>query len=204
MMCRLNQKRQMMKPKLVNNHIQCIAVRLMLGVGILFASGAGHASVEDVDAQYFVAHQVAKVHNVAEILISDANPKTVEFIITDLINHHKQGALIKSYSTNKEMSASLKEGVKDSLLSPEFSSWLNEKIANAYVDEYSYQELKLMYQEAYKGQDSGFGAYLSEYIKNQDDKQALASMQEELFKKELEQRVAEVLDTLPSPNNKKQ
>lgn len=160
------------------------------------------ATAADAEAQYFVAHQVAKVHHVADLLIADAEPKVVNRVIADLIKHHKQGALIQSYHTNKDTNAALKEGVKDSLLSTEFSSWLNEKIANTYANTYSYEELKSMYQAAYKAQGSDFGAYLAARIKHQDDERALIGMQEELLIKELEQKTSEVLRALPKTQQK--
>lgn len=169
----------------------CASLPLIVPVGAL-ASG-----MEAPDAQYFVAHQVSKVHRTADLLIADADSKVAERVIADLIKHHKQRALIDSYHKHKDMNTALKDSIKDSLLSAEFASWLNEKLANTYVEIYSYETLKEMYQASYKKQQSDFAVYFADYIKHQDDAQALVAMQETLLVKELEQRVSEVLNALP-------
>lgn len=197
MMCKL--KRIMMKLNLSQNSkkSKSYSTRLMVWMVFMFVSMPIYAAANELDMEYFTAYQISKMHNIDDILIDNANTELVDSIILNLIDHHKQGELIRKYYNNQHTKDSLQESIQEALLSTEFSSWLNAKIADVYVEKYTYAELKSMYQTDYAKNTSNFSRDLNEYIKEQQNIRLRQSSNHTLIKKEFEDSIKLILEELP-------
>lgn len=197
MMCKL--KRIMMKLNLSQNSkkSKSYSTRLMVWMVFMLVSMPIYAAANELDMEYFTAYQISKMNNIDDILVDNANTELVDSVILNLIDHHKQRELIRKYYNNQNTKDSLKESIQEALLSTEFSSWLNAKIANVYVEKYTYAELKSMYQTDYAKNTSNFSRDLNEYIKEQQNIRLRQSSNHTLIKKEFEDSIKLILEELP-------
>lgn len=173
------------------------STRLMALVFSMLVNAPIHATANELDMEYFTAYQISKIHGIDNILLDNASASLVDSIILNLVAQHKQGDLISQYYSNKNTKESLQESIQEALLSTEFSSWLNAKIASVYVEKYTYAELKSIYQEDYSKNTSDFSRYLNKYIEEQHDIRLKQSENHALIKKEFEYSMNLILKELP-------
>lgn len=171
---------------------KCSLLKLLL-LGLLTVSAI---AVAELDDEYFIAHQVAQSYQIPKLLKGGDGQVLADEVIVNLAKTHEQKELIEQYYKDKTTISMLYESVTQSLLSSEFDSWLNEKIATVYMDLYDIVELKQMYKDIHTQDElsSEVVTYLSWYINSSLSYERKKEYREQLFVKELKEQTQEILD----------
>lgn len=194
-----------MKNKLISQVFtrRWISLPKMMSLGILAISTT---AVAEIDDKYFIAHQVAQSHQVLNLLKGDTESLSDD-MLAKLIKTHKQKELIEQYHKDKATSSMLKQSIEESVSSPEFDSWLNEKIATVYMDLYDVAELRQMYKDG-RNQDAvdklsdDMTVYLSQYIHSDLSYERKKELQKQLFLTKLKETTQNILDQHTKSDNK--